>query len=116
MNKIDLIDQVAHYVDAETDEKLVGRVYVSAQEDQGLDLLKEQLSHYFADQLFEGVLCLAPRLGKLRATLYQEEAVQKETISEKGEFLLSLRMQKKHLQRVLNTEDIALDSLLMVTP
>ena len=116
MNKIDLIDQVAHYVDAEAEEKLVGRAYVSAQEDQGLDLLKEQLSHYFADQLFEGVLCLKPQMGKLRATLYQEEAIQKETISEKGEFLLSLRMQKKHLQRVLNAEGVALDSLLAVTP
>jgi len=109
MNKIDLIDQAPYCVEAH--DGLPMRVYVSANTGQGLDLLKEQLSDLFADRLFEGVLRLAPMQGKLRAILYQEEAVKQETISEQGDFLLSLQIQKKHLQRILTEANFKLEDL-----
>ena len=109
MNKIDLIDQKPHIVAAHDNEPM--RIYISAQTGQGLDLLKEALSHLFADTLFIGVLRLNVAQGKLRATLYQEEAVQEETISEQGDFLLSVKMQKKHLIRILSDASLSLEDL-----
>ena len=109
MNKIDLIEQAPHVVAAHDNKPM--RIYSSAQTGQGLDLLKKELSRLFADQLFVGTLRLAPTYGKLRAALYQEEAVQQENISEQGEFLLSVKMQKKHLQRLLFNASLNLEDL-----
>lgn len=111
MNKIDLIDQSPRVVAGHGSTPT--RVYLSAQNNLGLELLQEELSKVFADQLFDGVLRLSPKLGKLRAALYQEKAVIVEEVSDKGEFLLSVKMQKSQLKRVLNAEYLTLDDLSM---
>lgn len=109
MNKIDLIGQSPRVVEAH--DGLPTRIYLSAQNDLGLGLLREELSKIFADRLFDGTLCLPPMLGKLRAALYQEKAVINESISDKGEFLLETRVQKKKLQRLLDQDNLDLDEL-----
>ena len=109
MNKIDLIDQSPRIVEAH--DGLPTRIYLSAQNNLGLDLLQEELSRIFADQLFTGVLRLLPKFGKLRATLYKEKAVRNESISDKGEFLLEVQMQTKKLDRLLSDESLSLDEV-----
>ena len=111
MNKIDLIDQSPRVVEAHDTEPT--RVYLSAQNDLGLELLQEELSKIFANHLFDGKLCLPPKLGKLRSALYQEKAVKNEKISDNGESLLEIKIQKRLLERLLNAENLSLDELVI---
>ena len=109
MNKIDLLDQSPRVVDKH--DAVPTRIYLSAQNNLGLELLQEELSKLFADKLFGGVLRIPPKFGKVRAILYQEKAITSESISEKGEFLLDTKIQKNQLRRLLSEEGLTLEEL-----
>ncbi|MGV6808956.1 MAG: ribosome rescue GTPase HflX [bacterium] len=111
MNKIDLLDQAPRVEPAH--DGLPARVWVSAQQDLGIDALLEQLSLVFAQQIFQGQLRLAPHQAKLRALLYAEHAIKQESIEDDGSFLLDIHIQQSHLERLLNTMSLSLDDLLV---
>ncbi len=110
MNKIDLIDQSPRVIEAH--DNIPTRIYLSAQNNLGLDLLQEELSKIFAGKLFDGILKIPPKFGKIRAILYQEKAIMHEDISDKGEFLLQTKIQKNYLKRILRQEGLRLDDLI----
>ena len=89
-NKIDLTDQTAKVLlQADGNNE---RVWVSAHTGEGLDLLltaiQEQLSRDY--KVYE--LVLPPQAAQLRAKLFSKELILLEKITEKGEFLLQLRL------------------------
>lgn len=108
-NKIDLGDQEPHIEVGINGEPT--RIWVSAQKKLGLELLLEYLGEYFAQQLFQGQLTLPPQHGRLRAQLYAENAVQGESISEQGEFILELTIEQHILDKLLKDEGLSLDEL-----
>jgi len=109
MNKIDLTEQVAHVEDEHNG--LPPRVWLSAVTGEGIDLLKEKLSDIFSKNIFKGELRLHPALARLRAQLYESEAIVKEAISDKGEYLLEVCIQKRHLDSILLREELTLEQL-----
>jgi GTP-binding protein HflX len=111
MNKIDLLDQAPRVEPAH--DGLPARVWLSAQQDLGIDALLEQLSLVFAQQIFQGQLRLAPHQAKLRALFYAENAIKQESIEDDGSFLLDIHIQQSHLERLLNTMSLSLDGLLV---
>lgn len=78
----------------------VSKVWLSASSDIGLDLLKESISaQLFGDIVIEDVVLQATQ-AKLRAQLYQLNAVLNESLNEEGAWLLKIRItqaQKKNL-------------------
>lgn len=109
MNKIDYSDQEAR-IDLEHNG-LPTRVWLSAQTGDGLDLLKELISDYFAKTLFSGTITLPPRYAALRAKLYELKAIHDEETTDKGAFSLSITIQKRILEDMLNEVDLNLEQL-----
>ena len=109
MNKIDLLNQ-----EPRTDIGYDGqptRVWLSAVSGEGIDQLLTLLSSTFSDQVFKGDLKLPPSLGRLRANLYEEDAVLSEKTSDVGEYLLSVSITKRRLNSLLSKESIDLESI-----
>lgn len=106
MNKIDLGDRkpgVERGSGLQPD-----KIWLSAQSGAGLDILLEYLGEYFAQQVFRGQLCLTPAHGRLRAALYADQAVEAESISEQGDFLLKVNIDQRRLNAYLEKESLAL--------
>ncbi len=110
MNKIDLMNQEPR-IDMGYDGQ-PKRVWLSAATGEGTDLLLSLLSDTFADQVFKGSLKLHPKFGRLRASLYEENAISSESISEKGEYLLSVNITERRLNSILDKESIVLKDIL----
>jgi GTP-binding protein HflX len=97
-NKIDLLEQAPRLM---RDER--GRpqaVYLSARENQGLDLLEQALRDLLQSGIFEGDIELAPAQGKLRAALFDMGAVTAEAFTDTGCSVLSIRLPEKEWQRL----------------
>ena len=112
MNKIDLSDTQQPRIDP-THDSYPARIWLSAQNGNGLDLLEAFLSDYFASSLFKGNLSIPPKYARLRAKLFANNAVENEKTTDKGEFLLELTIQKKNLLTMLDEEGLTLDEVLL---
>ena len=99
-NKIDLKSDIEPHVE-ERENGLVSAVWVSAMEDQGMDLLLEGIATHFQKGHLEMQVTLAPKEGRLRAELYALDAVKAETFGEKGEYILDLYVAKYRILRLL---------------
>ena len=109
MNKIDLTEQAAHVDDEHNG--LPSRVWLSAVTAEGIPELLEKLSTAFAKSVFKGHLRLHPALARLRAQLYEDEAIVSEKISGKGEYLLEVCVQKRRLDAMLDKEELTVEQL-----
>ncbi|WP_392566319.1 ribosome rescue GTPase HflX [Utexia brackfieldae] len=91
MNKIDLLDDFKPRIDRDDRGKPI-RVWLSAQKNQGLELLFSALTELLARQIKRCQLSLPPHMAKLRSRLYQLNAVEAETINDTGSFQLQIRI------------------------
>ena len=80
------------------------RVWLSAREGKGLDLLRQTIAELLGEDLFVGTLCLPQRLGRLRAQFFELGAVQEEAHDEHGASLLSVRLPRIELNRLVSRE------------
>ena len=110
MNKIDLTQQSAHLEEEHND--LPARVWLSSLTGEGLQILYKKLSSIFSKNVYKGKLRLAPALARLRANLYENKAIISEKISDSGEYLLDVSIQKHLLDEILQRENIKLKQLL----
>ncbi len=92
-NKIDLLDDVAPHIEYDDENKPIA-VYLSAHKGEGLNLLIEAIKVRLKNEIFSLNLTLQPHEGKLRHRLYQLDVVRDEQISERGEFLLAIQIDK----------------------
>jgi GTP-binding protein HflX len=109
MNKIDLTEQEPHV--EEGHNGLPARVWLSSLTGEGLDALSETIAAIFAKNTFRGKLRLHPALARLRAQLYEDEAVVSESISDKGEYLLDVVIQQRRLDTMLGKEELTLEQV-----
>jgi GTP-binding protein HflX (EC 3.1.5.-) len=98
-NKIDLREDCAPRLDLAADG-LPERVYVSARDDLGLDLLREAVARRLFADLQESELVLPPDAGRLRARLFELRAVQEEHVDEAGALRLRVRLPFSQLERL----------------
>ncbi|OOF56061.1 ribosome rescue GTPase HflX [Rodentibacter myodis] len=92
-NKIDLADNVAPHIEYDDENNPIA-VYLSAQTGEGLDLLPKAIKVRLKNEILSLNLTLQPYEGKLRHALYQLDSVRNEQISEQGEFLLEIQIDK----------------------
>lgn len=97
-NKIDLREGWEAKVDYQDDHC---KVWVSAVTGQGLELLKEAIANQLEGILIDEEIELKPQDAKLRAALYNANAVIAESITEEGSWRLHIRMSKLEKEKLL---------------
>lgn len=104
-NKIDLLDGVEPHIQRDGDGLPV-RVWLSAATGQGLDLLLQAMNECLGGQMFQQRLRLPHSMARLRARLFELDAVQAESHDEQGAILLDVRLQQIELNRLLSREGL----------
>jgi len=108
-NKIDRVD-----VPAEIKRDADGRphsVYVSAVTGAGMDLLLQAISECLFGDPIERTVYLTPAEGKLRAVLYEKDAVLNEQVTETGDWVLRIRLTRDDFNKLFPEESQTLDIL-----
>jgi len=99
MNKIDLLGTSPRI---ERDEQGFPRVvWLSAREGKGLELLREALGEWLAEDILDIHLTLTPEQGRLRAALHELQAVQNETFDEHGRSNLEIRLPRREFMQMM---------------
>ena len=111
-NKIDLMAMEPR-IDRGDDGAPVA-VWLSAQTGAGCDLLLQAIAELLGEEMILGRLLLKADQGRLRAMLYQQQAVADENYRDDGSSELNLRIPKSDLLRILIAESLALDKLTWV--
>jgi len=107
-NKIDLLPGQSPRIDRD-ESGLPWRVWVSAKNDQGMELVSQAIGELLSQTLFEDVLELTPKDGQLRSLLYAQQAVVNETVSENGNIMMDVRLEKDDLQKLLSRAGIPVE-------
>ncbi len=113
-NKIDRIEGAVPRLDPEVEGR--ERVWLSARDGLGLDLLRELLIRRFAERRFNAALRLAPEHGRLRARLHAAGAIKAESADETG-WILELDLPLAAAERLAaEPGGHPLQALLLVAP
>ena len=108
-NKIDALDDVAPRIDR-NDEGQPIRVWLSARTGVGCELLSEAINELLAKKMFADELKLPPQHGRIRAALFNLNAVHEEQFDEQGNWLLSVRLPMAEWNRLKKEMGHDLDS------
>ncbi|MFZ6046143.1 ribosome rescue GTPase HflX [Pseudomonas sp. CR3202] len=102
-NKVDLLENVEPHIQRDGDGK-PERVWLSARDGNGLELLEQAVAELLGEDLFVGTLRLPQRFGRLRAQFFAMGAVQTEEHNEVGDILLAVRLPRVELNRLVSRE------------
>ncbi|PID63723.1 MAG: GTPase HflX [Gammaproteobacteria bacterium] len=97
-NKIDLTGQAPQVIKNDGE---VSAVFVSSLTGAGMDLLSDAVLKYFYGEMLEGQLVIPPRCAKLRARLFEEDIIVKESYDEHGNALATVKLSSVHYQQLL---------------
>lgn len=109
-NKIDLIEDFQPRVDRD-DEGRPHTVWLSAKTGAGVDVLFDAVAELLGEERVVQTLSLPPTQARLRAKLYECNAVTEENYSDNGNIELAVNVQKSDLLRILSQEQLAFESL-----
>lgn len=105
-NKIDLLAEHTPRIDRDEHGKPVA-VWLSAQNNLGLDLLAQALSERLSEDVITQQICLHPEDAHLRAILYGMSAIDHEQHQDNGDMVLDIRLQRHDFKRALAKAGIA---------
>jgi GTP-binding protein HflX len=105
-NKIDLLEQGQPQLERDSDGRPV-RVYLSAISGTGMDLLLQAVADFFREEVVQSRLRLPPSAGRLRAALYDLDAVRREQVEDSGEWLLDVEIKAHNLAVLRKQQDFA---------
>jgi len=109
-NKIDLIEGFQPKVECDENGRPVA-VWVSAQENMGIDLLHEVLVELLSQDMVHTSVLLKPSLGRLRAKLFEMNSVLNEVFLSDGTSELEIRLPLSDLNRLLSAENMHVSDL-----
>ncbi|MFD2643791.1 ribosome rescue GTPase HflX [Pseudomonas japonica] len=104
-NKLDLLEGIEPHIQRNADGK-PERVWVSAREGRGLELVGQAIAELLGDDLFVGTLRLEQRYARLRAQFFAAGAVQNEAHDEEGSSLLAVRLPRADFNRLVAREGL----------
>lgn len=99
-NKVDLLEHVDPHLDRD-DQGRPQAVWISAQQALGLDLLSQALTEILSNDLFVKEITLQPSEARLRAILYEMNAIQQERYEENGDMVIAVQIQRHDFKRAL---------------
>ncbi|MBC3765840.1 ribosome rescue GTPase HflX [Neptunicella marina] len=103
-NKIDRMEGIEPKIDRD-DEGRPCRVWISAQQGIGLDLLFDALTECLAQTMVQFQLRIPPKAGKLRGDLFHLDCISDESYADDGDWLVSIRMPSNDWQRLVKKYD-----------
>jgi len=109
-NKIDLLTNMPARIDRNERNEPVA-VWLSAQSGEGLDLLVQAIAELLGEDMLQDQLKLNADQGRLRAMLYEQNAVLSERYCDDGSSDLEVRIPKADLYRILSTVKLDFNEL-----
>ena len=109
-NKIDALPDSEPRIDRDAEGNPY-RVWLSARDGQGLDLLKQAVAELLAVDVFNETVCLPSEHGRLRAMLFEHGAVRSEQFDEKGQSVLEVKLPKKDYLQILARAGMSEDQI-----
>ncbi len=109
-NKIDLLEEFAPRIDRDDQGRPVA-VWLSAQTGAGVELLFDAVAELLGQERVLETLLLQPSQARLRAKLYEYNAVTEEHYGHDGSIELAVNIQKADLLRILSQEQLSFESL-----
>ncbi|MDA7852988.1 GTPase HflX [Porticoccaceae bacterium] len=110
-NKVDLLDDGVVRIDRNAEGQPVA-VWLSALNNQGLDLLLQAVAERLPGQFVHKTLQLLPAQGALRASLYSHKAVLNEQVDENGRINLEVKLPEVDFLRLLKSSGLNLKDLI----
>ncbi len=107
-NKIDAVEKLEPRIDRDENGVPV-RVWLSAKEGIGLDLLSEAITERLAESMFQCSLKIPPESGKYMGALYSFDGVTAESFAEDGSWLVDVRLPTKDWNRLVKQTDSAIE-------
>ncbi|MFM1892005.1 MAG: hypothetical protein RLZ44_1082 [Pseudomonadota bacterium] len=102
-NKIDLLQQEQPRLERDAEGR-VRRVWLSARDGRGIDLLLLGLQEFFAQEHVHRHVHLAPAEGRLRALLYNRGKVLSEAPADDGGWELEIELARRDLNQLMKHE------------
>lgn len=90
-NKIDRLDGVKPKIDRDSEGRPI-RVWVSAQQGLGIDLLKDALTECLRQEMVNHCLQIPQSEGKLRGMLYDLNCISEQSYAENGDWIVTITM------------------------
>ncbi len=113
MNKIDNLEGQKPRIERD-EEGIPQRVWVSAMEGKGIDLLFEALTERLASQMVQYRLRVPPQhQGRLRSTFFAMKSILSEEYETDGNLLIDIRMQKVDWSRLEKREGAVLGDFIV---
>lgn len=79
---------------------VIDKIWLSAKKHQGMDLLLNAIAARLSLDIIEKEVLVLPSQGKLRALLYERQAVLSEEIDEKGQFYMLIRLPRFEMEKL----------------
>ncbi len=102
-NKIDLSDGITPRLETDAAGK-PGKVWLSAKQKLGLDLLDQALSDFFQDNFIDKVILIEPQQASVRAKLFDVGEIIDDQPDSAGGWKMSIRIHKKDLGLLNNVK------------
>ncbi|AEF54482.1 ribosome rescue GTPase HflX [Marinomonas posidonica] len=109
-NKIDALPTAEPRIDRD-EHGNPRRVWLSARDGDGLELLKQAIAELLAVDVFTETLNLPSHYGRLRAMLFEHGAVRSERFDENGHFVLDVKLPKKDYLQILARAGMSEDQI-----
>jgi len=109
-NKVDLLEDFSARIDRNAEGQPVA-VWLSALNNDGLDLLLQAVAERLPGQFVHKTLRLKPDQGALRASLYSHKAVLDEQVDENGWINLEVKLAEIDFLRLIKSSGMDLDDL-----
>jgi len=90
-NKIDRLDGVEPKIDRDEEGRPI-RVWLSAQQNKGIDLLKTALTECLRQEMVSYTLSVPAADGKVRGLLFELNCIKQEHYSERGDWVVDITM------------------------
>ena len=90
-NKIDRLDGVTPHIDY-SEEGRPERVWISAKDGEGIDLLQKALTECLRQSMQICRLCIPPKAGKVAAVMHQYDCITEQAYDEQGNWVVDIRL------------------------
>jgi len=102
-NKIDLIEGADPKLERDQNGQ-IRRIWLSAANGEGIDLLLDGLSEFFSRERVQKVIHLAPADGRLRARLFEMGSVLSERLTDDGGWQIEVELSRRSFERLIVQE------------
>ncbi|WP_158965943.1 ribosome rescue GTPase HflX [Paraglaciecola sp. L3A3] len=111
-NKIDRMEGVEAKIDR-NEEGVPIRVWLSAQQGVGIDLLLIAITECLSENMVQHSLSIPPNKGNLRGVFFEMNCIASESYSEQGNWLVDVRMEESDWLRLIKRVDENLESYIV---